>query len=89
MCVLLFAGFVAERLAIVFSSVADSIVLRASAVAEGFEFSIIRLGYPPSPDCFVHTLYLAGRVNQYRGLSAVAEGLKLLSPDAIFFPRPI
>ena len=59
-----FAGFVAERLAIVCSSVADSIVLRASAIAEGFGFVVIRSRYPLTPDCrFVHALYLAGRVN--------------------------
>ena len=75
---LLIAGFVAECLAIVCSSIADSIVLRASAVVEGFGFLVIRSRYPLSPDCcFVHALYLAGRVNQYRGLSVVAEGLKL------------
>ena len=62
-CVFCFAGFVAERLAIICSSVADSIVLRASVVAEGFGFLVIRSRYPPTPDChFVHALYLAGRV---------------------------
>ena len=49
-CVFVVANHVAEHWAISYSSVADDIMFRASAVAEGSGLLVNRPRYPPAPD---------------------------------------
>ena len=49
-CVFVVANLVAERWAISYSSVADGVMFRAFAVAEGSGLLVTRPRYPPTPD---------------------------------------